>query len=227
MQNYYKTISAIATATALVAGTASAEIESTIHAGYSSEYLFRGAILGQDMVETGVAASTEVYGLGLSAGAWYASFEKGAADTDFDELDLFAEVSKDLGFATAAVGYIHYNNLRALADDAQEVSFSLDKSFFGVDFSLNYFWDIETDNNGYSELAAAKGFEISECLTCSTGAVLGYLAEEGDFNNLSAKVALDWALNDSATLSPFVAHSWGFEALQNEAIAGSILSVSF
>ena len=92
------------------------------------------------------------------------------------ELDLYAEVSKDLGFLTAAVGYIKYINddstalTWCLLDDAQEVYFSVAKSLYGVDFSLTYFWDIETDNDGYAELGASKSFELSSCLTLNTGA---------------------------------------------------------
>src|SRR5690606_24636481 len=121
MRNYSKTIGALAAASALVAGTASAfEVEYELHTGYTNEYLFRGLNLGTDLVEVGVDVATEINGIGLSAGAWYGSFSNtvnlanaGPArplDTDFNELDLYAEVSKDLGFLTASIGYIAYIN---------------------------------------------------------------------------------------------------------------------
>ena len=47
MQNYCKTIGALAAASALVAGNAQAEVEYEIHTGYSSMYLFRGLDLGE------------------------------------------------------------------------------------------------------------------------------------------------------------------------------------
>jgi hypothetical protein len=150
------------------------------------------------------------------------------------ELDLYGEASKDLGFATAAVGYISYMNFGTNSvDDAQEVYFSLAQTYFGVDFSLAYYWDIETDNDGYTELAASKGFELSPCLTLNTGAALGYLAEQGEFVHLTAKVALDYAFTETATISPFIAHTWatadeGVNAGQeNELVGGTMLSVSF
>jgi hypothetical protein len=59
-----------------VAGNASAEIEYELHTGYSSDYLFRGANVGNDLVEVGVDMATEWNGLGLSAGAWYGSFNE-------------------------------------------------------------------------------------------------------------------------------------------------------
>jgi len=244
MQNYCKTIGALAAASALVAGNASAEVEYEIHTGYSSMYLFRGQDLGDDLIEAGVDVAAEFNGLGLSAGAWYGSFLSpspvpGGFDSNQDELDIYGEVSKDLGFVTAAVGYIYYYNPQGFAnklgnpiDDAQEAYFSIAKSYFGLDMSLTYFWDIETDNDGYSEFAASKGFELSPCLTLNTGAILAYFVEEGDLAHLTAKVSLDWAFTETATLSPFVAHSWGLGETRNytsdnELVAGTLLSVSF
>ena len=232
MQNYYKAIGAIVAASALAAGNASAEVEYEIHTGYTSEYLFRGTDLGNDLVEAGVDMSTEVNGIGISAGAWFGSFE--SFGDDFTELDVYGEVSKDFGFATFAVGYIKYINDSGdfFVDDAQEVYFSLAQTYFGVDFALAYYWDIETDNNGYSELSASKGFELSPCLTLNTELTLGYLWEESDFAHLTGKVSLDWAFTETATLSPFVAASLELEDDYNtggddEFVAGSMLSVSF
>ena len=236
MQNYYKTIGALVAASAFAAGYASAEIESEVHVGYTNEYLFRGLDLGSNLVEAGADVATEYNGLGLSAGAWYGSFDNDNTDST-SELDLYAEVSKDLGFVTAAVGYIKYVNddTNAFAEDAQEVYFSVAKSLYGVDFSLTYFWDIETDNDGYAELGASKGYEISPCLTLNTGAALGYLAEQGQLAHLTAKVSLDYAYSETATIAPFVAASWSlgddndtvYANTANEFVAGTMLSVSF
>jgi hypothetical protein len=237
MKNYCKAIGALAAASALVAGNASAEVEYEIHTGYSNEYVFRGIELGDDLVEVGLDVATEWNGLGLSAGAWYGTFSNDGkgSDQDFDELDLYGEVSKDFGFATAAVGYISYQNLRQLGDDAQEVYFSLAQTYFGVDFALAYYWDIETDNDGYTELSASKGFKLSECLTLNTAATLGYLLEETEFAFIGAKVSLDWAFRETATLSPFVSATWGLNSdagntysdASEELVAGTMLSVSF
>jgi hypothetical protein len=244
MQNYYKTIGALVVASAFAAGNASAEVESALHAGYTNEYLFRGINLGQNLVEAGLDVATEYNGLNLTAGAWFADYD---APTGFgdnystSELDLYAAVSKDLGYLTASVGYIKYINddttpataFGLQVDDAQEVYFSVAKTLYGIDFSLAYFWDIETDNDGYAELGAKKGFELSPCLTLSTGAALGYLFEQGDVSNVSAKVALDYAYSETTTISPFVAHSWSLTddgthaGTENEFVAGTMLSVSF
>lgn len=237
MQNYRKTIGALAAASALVAGNASAEVEYEIHTGYTSEYLFRGLDLGNDLTEVGVDVATEYNGIGLSAGMWYASYN--ASGVTLDETDLYAEASKDLGFATAAVGYIYYFNFgpgAAVAQDAGELYFSLAQTYFGVDFSGTYFWDIAgADNDGYYELGASKSYELSPCLTLNTGLTLGYLFEETEFSHLGAKVSLDWAFTETATVSPFVAASWGLNSdagnthtnADEEFVVGSMLSVSF
>ena len=235
MQNYRKTIGALAAASALVAGNASAEVEYEIHTGYTSEYIFRGQNLGTDLAEVGVDMATEYNGLGLSAGVWSASFHKNVNAATVTETDVYGEVSKDLGFATAAIGYIYYFNFGGgAAQDAAETYFSLAQTYFGVDFSLAYYWDVSgADNDGYTELAASKGFELSPCVTLNTGAALGYLWEEGDFVHLTAKVSLDYAFTETATVSPFLAHTWALEdtgvnaGQENEFVGGTMLTVSF
>lgn len=243
MQNYCKTIGALAAASALVAGNATAEVEYELHAGYTSEYLFRGLDLGNDLVETGVNAATEWNGLGLSAGAWYGSFDDNSAagiepgDYDYDELDLYAEVSKDLGFLTASIGYIYYmtDDVALSVEDAQEIYFGVSRDLGFANASLTYFWDIETDNDGYAELGLDRGFELNSCLTLNLASNLGYLAEQGQCTAWTTKVGLDWAFVENAKLSPFVALSialsddddTAYEGSGNEFVAGSMLSVSF
>jgi len=248
MRNYSKIIGALAAVSALAAGNASAiEIDYNLHAGYTNQYLFRGTDLGNDLVEAGFDVSAEVApGLTLSGGAWYGSFESvdNFGDSiDIDELDLYAKASKDLGFATVSVGYIWYNNQgndnTALfgpgTDDAQEVTFGIAREFFGVNFGLTYFWDIETDNDGYSELTASKSFELNSCLTLNVGTALGYLVEEGHLAHLTGKVSLDYEFVENAKLSPFVAgsvdlsggHGNNYANAKNEFVGGAMVGVSF
>jgi hypothetical protein len=248
MHNYCKTIGALAAASALVAGNASAEVEYEIHTGYSSEYLFRGLDLGDDLVEVGVDAATEWNGLNISGGAWYASVKdwpnpkKGRYSDNNDELDIYAEVAKDLGFVTASVGYIFYhlpqgddNSHYSPLDDAQELYFALSHDFGFAAASLTYFWDIEGDNDGYSELALSRSFELNQCLSLNVGTNVGYLVEQGQATAWTTKVALDWGFAERAKLSPFVALSialsddrdTSYRHSGNEFVGGSMLSVSF
>jgi hypothetical protein len=248
MQNYCKTIGALAAASALVAGNANAEVEYELHTGYSSEYLFRGLDTGDDLIEVGADIKTEAYGLGFSAGAWYGSFDSASTiagksvQIDTDELDLYAEVSKDLGFLTASVGYISYiynqadfNGQSTNIDNAQEVYFSVARDFGFAAASLTYFWDIEKDNDGYSELALSRSFELNSCLALNASTNVGYLAEHGQATAWTTKVSLDWGFAEHAKLSPFVAASialsddkdTAYKGSANEFVAGSMLTVNF
>ncbi|MBM3863584.1 MAG: hypothetical protein FJ385_06475, partial [Verrucomicrobia bacterium] len=149
MQHYCKTIGALAAASALVAGIATAEVEYEISTGYSSMYLWRGLDLGDDLVETSLDVATEYNGLDLSAGAWYGSFDNHPYAED-NELDLYGEVAKDLGFATAGLGYIFYHRPGegGTVDDSQELYVSLSRDLGFAQAALAYYWDLEGDNDG-------------------------------------------------------------------------------
>jgi len=226
MQNYCKIIGAMAAMSALVAGNAQAEVEYDLHAGYSTSYLFRGANLGDDLVEAGVDVSADVAGLTLSGGAWYGDYDisnGGLGDSvqGYDvysahELDLYAEVAKDFGFLTASVGYIYYDQqgyiLNNLVGDSQEVYFSVSRDFGFATAALTYYWDVQGDvadgdNDGYSTLDVSKSFELNQCLTLNVGSTLGYLVEEGHLAHLTTKVSLDYAFAEHAKFSPYVAGS--------------------
>jgi uncharacterized protein (TIGR02001 family) len=250
MRNYSKLIGALAAASALAAGNASAiDLSYNLHAGYTSEYLFRGTNLGNDLVEAGFDVSADVTeSLSISAGVWYANFDTApnisALEANTNEIDFYASVSQDLGFATASVGYIYYyndnsNDLRdwigGHAADAQEVTFGLSREFFGINASLTYYWDIVTDNDGYSELALSKSFELNSCLTLNIGSALGYLVEEGHLAHLTTKVSVDYAFAEHAKFSPFVAgsvdlsggHGLAYGDAKNELVGGAIIAVDF
>ncbi len=269
MQNYCKTIGAMAAASALVAGNALAgtpvttsvapsqpasAIEYDLHVGYSSMYLFRGQDLGDDLIEAGVNVKGNWNNIGLSAGAWYGSFDADNTvsdgkrisedvQIDSDELDLYAEASYDLGFMTAAVGYIYYyypqarsNKEYANLDNSQEVYFSLAKDFGCFKSSLTYFWDVSgADNDGYSELALSRSFELNSCLALALSTKVGYLVEQGQATAWTTKLALDWNFVGSAKLSPFTTYSVAlsddvdtlYNGSDNEWVGGAMLSVGF
>ena len=236
MQNYCKTIGALAAASALVAGTAKAEIEYSINGGYHNEYLFRGVQQGDDMSTVGFDAATEAYGLSLSAGIWHASYDSSLANET--ETDVYADISKDLGYwgLTGSVGYIQYiyDKTASNIDDVGEAYFGLSKELcYGIDSSLTYFWDVEGDNEGYWELGLSKSFELTDCLSLGLGVAQGYAYENGDFANTMVTSTLDWAFADSATLSPYLLFVLDGEdstyetASERELVGGVNLTVSF
>jgi len=179
MQNYCKTIGALAAASALVAGNALAGtpapvtapapapecdafpcLDYELHVGYTNEYLYRGNSLGLDLVEAGFDVATEWNKIGLSAGVWYANYDTKVAENPFtgdnindavNEIDLYAEASYDLGFAKASVGYIYYYNDQ---DDGNEL-------FFGpLDDTQEVYFGLSRDF-GFAEASLTYFWDIS------------------------------------------------------------------
>ena len=228
MQNYCKTIGALATVSALVAGIAQAEVEYTLHAGYSSEYLFRGQSVGKALVETGINASTEVNGLTIAAGIW-----NGSVQNSYEEIDIYGSVTKDLGFADASIGYIAYAYPNYANGRTQEISFGLSRDLGFAQATLTYFWGVEgaeglDTNYGYTELGFARSFELSPCLNLNAATNVGYYGEAGELTSWTTKASLDYGFAEHAKLSPFVAYSSAIaDALEDEFSAGGMLSVSF
>jgi uncharacterized protein (TIGR02001 family) len=241
MQNYCKTIGALAAASALVAGNANAEVEYELHTGYSSEYLFRGLDLGDHLIEVGADAAYEWNGLSISGGVWEANFQSSAntGNQNDNEMDLYTEVSKDFGFLTASVGYIYYWNQGHLGADNQEVYVGLSRDLGFAKASVTYFGDVDRtnkgDTEGYTEIALSRAFELNQCLTLNVGTNVGYLVEGGDFTAWTTKASLDWGFAEHAKVSPFIALSIGlgdsrntaWNSTDNELVGGSMLSVSF
>lgn len=237
MQNYIKTIGALAAASALVAGNAKAEVEYEIHTGYTSDYIWRGYDLGEDLIEAGVDVAGEWNGIGLSGGIWAATFDEWQDEID-QEVDFYAEASYDLGFMSVATGYIYYYLAETFGvpdADSQEVYFSVAKDWGFVDTSFTYYWDVQgADNDGYSVLALSRGFELNPCLTLNVGTSFAYLFEETEFADWNTKVSLDWGFTETATLSPFIAYSYNmsddYETItgtDDKFYGGVMLSVSF
>jgi len=254
MRNYSKLLGALAATSALAAGSAFAgspvmtpaptqtasacdsALEGNVHVGYASEYIFRGTELGDDLFEAGLDLSYKAFDLNFSGGFWYGSVSDSRIGNGvfgpvnlpdhFDELDVYGEVSKDFGFATAYVGYIwyHYPDMEIsapggsvkLIDDAQEIYFGLSRElFWGVNGSLTYYWDVETDNQGYTELGFEKSFEFTPCISLDLGTKFGYLIEEGDFSHWTTSAQLNFKVKENFTVSPYVACSVELDGLED------------
>jgi uncharacterized protein (TIGR02001 family) len=236
MQHYFKTIGALAAASALVAGTASAEVEYEIHTGYTSEYVWRGFDLGDDLTEVGLDAATTYNDIDLSAGIWATAFDDGLPKVDDDidsEVDFYAEVSKDFGFATFGLGYIYYWNVGNTNGglDAQEIYITASRDFGFAEAYLSYFFDVDGGGtNGYTELGLSRSFELNQCLSLGLATSVGYFSDEGDFGAWATKVTLDWGFAENAKLSPFVALSVDLTetaGMRDEFFGGCMLAVGF
>ncbi|NNC88496.1 MAG: hypothetical protein HKN82_08580 [Akkermansiaceae bacterium] len=222
----------LATGAAVMAGLASAEIEGELHAGWNSEYIFRGADQGGDsMTEAGIDFGTDLgQGFGLNAGIWYASVN-GKVNA-FDEVDYYGGINKDLDLGVLEgnleIGYIYYDFPTDGASPGtsllEEVYFAASTTVQGIDLGLTYFWDIEGDNDGYTEATADWSTEMCESTDLNIGLVLSYDWETSDLHHLGASVSLDYALNDVLTISPYIAVTLAEDGVENGAGAAPLTS---
>ena len=240
MRNYNKTIGALAAASTLVAGYAMAGTEGVaaqtglqgeLHAGVSSDYIWRGTQIGSGaLVETGIDLKGQVAGLNLSGGAWYGTLSgdrsintgwtsRPGAVSDYDELDLYAQASKDFGFATVSVGGIAYLYPKFMDVNQNELYVGLSRELFaGITGSLNYYYGFEGRYNvdagatpSYLQLAFTKTIKFTDCLSLDLGSSLGYCASEGTLNDVGVTAALNYQFAKNARLSPYLGETWGLE----------------
>ena len=198
--------------------------------GYDSNYIFRGVDFGDNLIWGDVNLTVPVNDtVDLTVGAWYASL----ADGDFDELDVYAGVTADLGAFELGFGATWYY-FPSTGGDTLEPGVSIGTSAGPVDFSLGYYYDIEAEGS-YIELAAESEIEISDTVSLVPGASLSYADDYygvSGFNNVGLSLALPVALTDTATLTPYIAGSIAIDGLEalgepDHFYGGISLSVSF
>ncbi len=236
MRNYSKTVGALAAASTLVAGYASAEIEGEVHVGYHNMYEFRFVDFGNDLIESGVDVAADFGAFGLSAGAWYASFDSvnAAGGTMFganaDELDLYAAASYSVGDLTLELGYIYYYfpdiSTAAGFSNTQEIYLGASYELpFGLSFGSTWYYDFDELNGWYWDNSIGYSIEFNECLSLDLGA--GFAFADGHGGQGSSKLgvtpgstadgfqgwylsaALPWEFREGVTLTPYVKYTDG------------------
>lgn len=270
MRKHTKTVGALAAASALVAGYASAEIEGEVHVGYSNIYEFRFVDLGSDLIEAGADVSYDLgNGFGLSAGAWYGSVNDAQTSTavtlpsgatavvgndNFNELDLYAAVSKELGPVSLELGYIYYFfSDTPGTSDTQEIYLSASYDIaWGIAASATYYYDFDSANGWYLQPELSKTFEFNDCLDLIVSAGVGISDGHGlqarsarlnpgstadGFQGYFVKAELPWEFRDGVVLAPYLKYTDAdsklaadintLEGGQDHLIGGVKLSVGF
>lgn len=213
---------------------ASTEIGAEVSVGYDTHYIFRGFNVGENLVWGGVDLGVPLgEGLSLNLGTWYGSL----ADSAYDELNLLAGVTKQIGNIEVGVGAIWYyfgqgiNGGGSGIEDALELGASLGASLGPIDLHLGYYYDLEEDGS-YIELAAEHTYEVSDRIAFVPGALISYADDYygvSGFNAVGARLTMPIKLTDNATLSPYIAATWEIDGSgQDDEVYGGIsLSVSF
>jgi hypothetical protein len=217
--------------------------EGSLYAGAHSDYIFRGARLGAPLIDAGLDLSKSAWGLDFAVGAWYGGFKETATGSDLNvqELDLYAEVSKDLNWFRLTTGVIHYNYFGGIGDDVQglanrngvalgqdlldlndatELYFAVSKDFcWGVSAAYTYFLNVTStdkyDNDGYSVATLAKDDLFIDGLSFTND--LGYYVEKGQLSHNTSTLGYDWDITENATLTPYLAYTWELDYYDSQA----------
>ena len=208
------------------------DLGAEVSVGYDTDYIFRGANLGQDLLWSDVNVSTSLSdGLGLNIGAWYAN----PTDVGDDELDIYAGVSTDLGGMSLDLGTTYYYYPGATGSNTLEFGAALGTSVGAFDLSLGVYHDIDTENT-YVELGAGTSFDLTDNISLDLGATIGNNQDEvvgGQADGLTAvtiTVGAPIGLTDNASLTPYLGINAGLDDNQDagdEIFSGISLSVGF
>ena len=207
-------------------GTSQADIETSFSAGYTSEYVYRGSLFGDDLFDFGIEASGsgELGGLGevgFTGGIWYASFSGG------NELDIYGEVSKDMGSFSLAAGITNYSyfGIEPPVGDDIEPYLSIGTELGGISLGIAGYYD-ESDSYDYDlywELSAGYDVDLGS-MSLGLSATYGYFDDEVEYFALSA--GLDIPVSDSISVSPHITTTFS-DDLGDQTFGGVGVSFGF
>ncbi len=229
------TISAIA-----LAGVATAEIESSVSAGYHSRYLFRGIDYTgaeNDLVDFGY----EVGGACDCGADWYAGLwhgrtlnGNGTTGSTFNQTDIYAGVSKDLGIGTVDVGYVVYTFDDNARENDSEAYVGLATGYGGFELGATTYVGTGGNwkNGVFQEFTAGFAQEVGGValgIELAAGFAYGQAGYGPDVDGLatySATVSTDYMVSDDITISPYVSYIQNNEAWNINTVDGFVAGVS-
>jgi hypothetical protein len=198
----------------LLSSQSLAEITGSLTAGYSTNYEFRGAFLGDDLIETNLTAATELNGFNFTASAWRGSsrnslFNGATGDPHLEELDLSLAVSKQFGKITTSLGTIHYNYDGNAELNTTEVYGSVSSELFaGITGTVTVYYDVDTFDGWFAYADLGRSFKFNDSLSLALNGGLGvyesYTATDNGVNHFYLKAALPWAATKNLTITPYV-----------------------
>ncbi|MEP4076417.1 hypothetical protein [Haloferula sp.] len=240
MRNYIKTVGALAAASTLVAGSASAELEGEVHVGYANMYEFRFYDVGDDLVEAGFDLAYDTGAVTFSGGLWYGSWEAPTAiafpaggpgfvtRAPSSELDIYAGIGGELGPVSLELGYIYYMFPSYSSLNTQEVYLSAGiEMFWGIGLNSTAFWDFDLYEGLYVDTSISKSFQFNECVSLDLALGFGYSDDHGlqvasapsigDVNGINGwyfSAQLPWEFRSGVTLTPYLKFTDGDSSMQ-------------
>ncbi|MDB4106791.1 TorF family putative porin [bacterium] len=203
-----KTSTILAIGSALALGSAQAEIESSFHVGYSTDYVWRGLNQADGskngLYEYGLDFTGDCNcGATWNAGIWQADFGDGA-----EELNIYAGMSKEFGAVELSLGLIRYDYGNGNDVDTTELFLGAGTDLGGLDLSAAIYYDVDrADAEMFGELSLGKSFDVGGA-TLEVAANFGTTLDAGtgdDYVTYGLSASLSKELGDNLTGSLYVA----------------------
>lgn len=211
-----------------------ADLGVSVTAGYNSHYIFRGVNTGENQITTQI--DYDIPGIPLAVGAWYGNPTTGSGVNPghTDELNLYANLSHSFGAMEAWLGYTAYIYPEGGAEDTNEVGVGVGGALGPIDLALGLYYDFGIEG-WYMDLTAGHSFTLCDFASLDLSAGISYqidyYAGGSEWNSVLLMAAIPIALNDHATLTPYIAGTFALDAIDSiqddELFGGISLAVKF
>lgn len=185
--------------------------DATIGVDFASAYVFRGATLNDEPVMQPYleVEGLEIAGKAITVGTW-ANYDFTNNDVtlseesgEFTEVDFYASMDLVAGFG---LGYAQYTYPTVGGDSDKEFSLSYGTEVAGIDLSAAAYFMVggAFADNIYYEVGAEYGVDISEEMTATLGATMGYQDDaegEDGLSNYTLSAGTAYALSETVELS--------------------------
>ena len=190
-------------------GTANADIETSIGAGYSSDYVFRGENKGADLFDASIGVSGSGNNFDWAADIWLASFGTS------NELDISISASKSLSdnldLTLGVTNYSYFGGAGGNAGDDLEPYVSLGTSVGGISLGVAAYYNesgAAAAHDIYWEITSGLvEMDLGNNMTLGISGMLGHF-DDGDVDTIyGVSAGLSIAASDSITVTPHITHT--------------------
>jgi hypothetical protein len=216
----------------------------TLETGYETSYYFRGLFFSSNNVFTSLAFTVPVAEkLSFTAGALYTSTvdtDVGGGDFDYSELDLFAALNYDAGFAKFGLAFTNYNFFDTFSgsvdgstfgfaespdstlSDARDIALSVAVPIGSLNLYGTYVYDFRVEGH-YAELGTDYTIAVNDWLSIVPSAQIGYNIADyysyaevtgvsSGWNHVRAMITAPIKLTKTASLVPYIAVNFALDA---------------
>jgi len=228
-----KTLSIAGLSFSLV-GFASADVESSISAGYNSDYIYRGVNLGADQVSLGIDASGSAAGLDWNVGLFHGTSQGGLVSQDERRISagITKAIQESVDFNAGLISTSYVGGPFANGDRL-EVYTGLSTTIACIDLSATAFFNTTDAYTGdvYYEISASYSVDVADNVSATLGASYGNWDEDplalglDDVDFVSLSAALNISLDNNTSASVGVTHVITDTAVtEDETVIGASLS---